>query len=178
MPRKLFKVTPSKLSTWLDCPRRYRMNYLDRPALPRGGAWAHSTLGAVVHNALRALFDLPVEARTPENGARLVTKHWVSEGFRDDAQIEKYRERARGWVADYVADLDVTDDPVGLERWVSKPTGRIVAEGRVDRIAQRGGELVVVDDKTGRHALTVDDARASQALALYALAARRTLRKP
>jgi putative RecB family exonuclease len=178
MPRKLFKVTPSKLSTWLDCPRRYRMNYLDRPALPRGGAWAHSTLGAVVHNALRALFDLPVEARTPESGARLVTKHWVSEGFRDDVQIEKYRERARGWVADYVADLDVTDDPVGLERWVSTPTGRIVAEGRVDRIDQRGGELVVVDYKTGRHALTVDDARASQALALYALAARRTLRKP
>jgi RecB family exonuclease len=37
---------------------------------------------------------------------------------------------------------------------------------------------VIVDYKTGRHALTVDDARGSQALALYALAARRTLRKP
>jgi RecB family exonuclease len=65
-----------------------------------------------------------------------------------------------------------------LERWVSVPTGRIVAEGRVDRIDERAGELVVVDYKTGRHALTVDDARASQALALYALAARRTLRRP
>jgi len=178
MPRRLFKVTPSKLSTWLDCPRRYRMAYLDRPALPRGGAWAHSTLGAVVHNALRALFDLPVHERTPEAGARLVSQHWNSEGFRDDAQIALYRERARGWVADYVADVDVAEDPVGLERWVSAPTGRIVAEGRVDRIDERGGELVVVDYKTGRHALTVDDARASQALALYALAARRTLRRP
>jgi hypothetical protein len=36
----------------------------------------------------------------------------------------------------------------------------------------------VVDYKTGRHALTTDDARGSLALAMYAIAARRTLRKP
>ena len=39
-------------------------------------------------------------------------------------------------------------------------------------------ELVVVDYKTGRHLLTVDDARSSLALALYALAAGRVLRRP
>jgi putative RecB family exonuclease len=37
---------------------------------------------------------------------------------------------------------------------------------------------VVVDYKTGRHLLTVDDARSSMALALYALAAGRVLRRP
>jgi len=37
---------------------------------------------------------------------------------------------------------------------------------------------VVVDYKTGRHLLTVDDARTSMALALYALAAERVLRRP
>lgn len=178
MPKRLFKITPSRLACWLDCPRRYRMTYLDRPPPARGGAWAHSTLGAVVHNALRAVFDLPLESRTPAAAARLVDRHWASDGFRDDEQIALYRERARGWVADYVAELDATDDPVGVERWVSVPTGRIVAEGRVDRVDQRGGELVVIDYKTGRHALTVDDARSSQALALYALAVRRTLRRP
>ena len=45
--------------------------------------------------------------------------------------------------------------------------------------AEAGGtELVVVDYKTGRHLLTVDDARSSLALALYALAAERALRRP
>jgi RecB family exonuclease len=47
----------------------------------------------------------------------------------------------------------------------------------VDRIDERDGELVVVDYKTGRQELTTDDARGSQALALYAFAARRTLRR-
>jgi RecB family exonuclease len=154
------------------------MNYLDRPPPSRGGAWAHSTLGAVVHNALRALFDLPPDRRTPERAAGLVDRSWSSEGFRDEAQAAVHREQARGWVADYVAALEDDADPVGIERWVSVPTTRIVAEGRVDRIDQRGDQLVVVDYKTGRRSLTEDDARSSPALALYVLAVRRTLRKP
>jgi putative RecB family exonuclease len=178
MPRKLIKVTPARLSTWMDCPRRFRMTYLDRPTPPRGGAFAHSTLGAVVHNALRAFFDLPVRRRTPGAAAALVGQQWSDEGFAGPVQAATYRDLAAGWVSDYVAEIDVTDDPIGLERWVSAPIGTIVAEGRVDRIDERDGELVIVDYKTGRTALTTDDARSSQALALYALAARRTLRRP
>jgi RecB family exonuclease len=178
MPRRLIKVTPSRLATWVDCPRRFRMNYLDRPTPPRGGAWAHSTLGAVVHNALRAFFDLPPHRRTPEAAAALVSQQWSDEGFAGPDQAATYRARAQGWVSDYVADLDPTLEPVGLERWVSAPVGTIVAEGRVDRIDERDGEVVIVDYKTGRSALTTDDARSSQALALYVLAARRTLRRP
>jgi RecB family exonuclease len=131
----------------------------------------------VVHTALRALFDLAPGRRYSHVAAALVTTHWSGEGFADDGQAADYRSRAQEWVARYVDELDPHLDPVGVERWVSAPTKRIVAEGRVDRIDERDGELVVVDYKTGRHELTVDDARGSQALALYAFAARRTLRR-
>jgi RecB family exonuclease len=174
---RLVRVTPSRLGTWDDCPRRYRMTYLDRPAPSRGGARAGSTLGAVVHLALRALFDLPVAERTPQAAARLVDRYWNSEGFRDADQAAEYRERARNWLAEYVGELDPDDEPVGLERWVSAATDRIVAEGRVDRIDRRGAELVVVDYKTGRRTPTPDDAAASRALALYAVAVERTLHR-
>jgi RecB family exonuclease len=178
MPAKLVRVTPAKLATWVDCQRRYRMAYLDRPMPPKGGPWAHNTLGAVVHNALRAFFDLPVRRRTPKAGVDLVTQYWKTDGFADAEQAAHFRERAQDWVADYLERVDPELEPVGLERWVAAPLGTIVAEGRVDRIDERDGELVIVDYKTGRHGLTVDDAKSSQALALYALAARRTLHKP
>jgi putative RecB family exonuclease len=178
MPRRLIRVTPARLNVWTDCPRRYRMTYLDRPTPPRGGPWAHSTLGAVVHNALRAFFDLPVRQRTPQAAVALVKQGWKDDGFAGPEQSAVYRERAGGWVADYVAGVDVDIEPVGLERWVSAPAGTIVAEGRVDRIDERGDELVIVDYKTGRFGLGTDDARGSQALALYVIAARRTLRRP
>jgi len=162
LPRPLVRVTPAKLTTWTGCRRRYRMAYLDRPTPARGGAWAHNTLGAVVHTALRALFDLEPDRRRPHAAAALVTAHWTGDGFADDVQAADYRSRAQDWVARYVEELDPHLDPVGVERWVSAPTQRIVAEGRVDRIDERDGELVVVDYKTGRHELTVDDARGSQ----------------
>jgi putative RecB family exonuclease len=177
LPQPLVRVTPAKLTAWTGCPRRYRMTYLDRPAPSRGGAWAHSTLGAVVHAALRALFDLAPGQRRSHHAAALVAAHWSREGFADEVQAADYLHRAQDWVARYVDELDPDLEPVGVERWVSAPTQRIVAEGRVDRIDERGGELVVVDYKTGRHGLSVDDARGSQALALYAFAAQRTLRR-
>ena len=84
--------------------------------------------------------------------------------------------------------LDPADEPVGVERTVATRTDRIAVSGRIDRLDSRPAEgpaaeeaaveLVVVDYKTGRHLLTVDDARSSMALALYALAAGRALRRP
>ena len=85
-------------------------------------------------------------------------------------------------VEGYVARLDPADEPVGIERTVATRTDVIVLSGRIDRLDARpveaGTELVVVDYKTGRHLLTVDDVRGSMALALYALAAARVLRRP
>ncbi|WP_197321394.1 PD-(D/E)XK nuclease family protein [Saccharomonospora sp. NB11] len=183
-PRPLLKVTPARLSLYDDCPRRYRMTYLDRPTPARTGPWAHNTVGAVVHNALRELFALPPGRRTPERAADLVGRHWRSAGFADAVQVARYAEAARRWVADYVEAHGADVDVVAVERWVSAtvgstpnaPTLRI--EGRADRIDRRDDELVVVDYKTGRKPLRDSDAQRSQALALYALAARRTLHAP
>ena len=180
--RPLVRVTPARLATWADCPRRYRLTYVDRPAPPRSGARAASTLGAVVHLALRALYDLPAPRRTPEAAAALVDRHWSAEGFRDADQAAGYRLGAREWVADYAAGAGAGADPVAVEKWVSVPTARVIAEGRVDRLDRRPhpdgpDELVVVDYKTGRRPTTAD-ARGSAALALYAVAARHTLRRP
>lgn len=176
-PAPLLRVTPARLATWTDCPRRYLLTYVDRPAAGRSGARAASTLGAVVHLALRAFYDLPVARRTPGAAAALVDRHWSGEGFRDAAQATEYRLRAREWVAEYVAGAGAGATPVALERWVSAPMPRIIAEGRADRIDERDGELVVVDYKTGRRPEAAD-ARRSPALALYALGARHTLRRP
>ncbi|MFC4004293.1 RecB family exonuclease [Prauserella oleivorans] len=183
-PRRLMKVTPARLATFDDCPRRYRLTYLDRPTPQRTGPWAHSTLGAVIHNALRALFELPAGSRTPARAAALVGEQWSDSGFADAAQAAGYRTLAKAWVADYVEHHDVTGEPLGLERWVSAPASgsdgpsTMIVEGRADRIDERDGELVIVDYKTGKRAPDEDEARGSQALALYAVAAARTLRKP
>jgi len=177
MPRRLFAATPSRLNTWLDCPRRYRMTYVDRPPPRKGAPWAHNSLGASVHNALAGWWRLPAGQRTPEAAGRLLVTGWISDGYRDEMQSREVREQARDWVAHYVETLDPYDEPLGVERIVATRTETLAVSGRIDRLDGRGGELVVVDYKTGRHLLSTDDARGSLALALYALAAERTLRR-
>ena len=93
-------------------------------------------------------------------------------------QAERWRARAAGWITDYVEGLDPADEPVGTERTVGATTERLALSGRVDRIDQRGNELVIVDYKTGRSVSTDDEARGSPALAAYVLGVRRTLRRP
>lgn len=177
MPKRLFACTPSRLASF-DCPRRYRMTYLDRPTPQRGAPWAHNTVGAVVHLALHRWWLLDRRRRTPDEGGRLVERNWQPNGFRDDAQAERARAMARRWVQRYLDErVDAEVEPLGVERTVGTTTTRIALSGRVDRIDERGGELVVVDYKTGRRELTDDDARSSQALAMYVVAARRTLRR-
>lgn len=182
MPTRLYSCTPSRLNTWLDCPRRYRMTYLDRPTPPKGPPWAHNSLGASVHNALAAWWRLDPCDRTPDAAGRLVGSRWLTEGFRDPEQSQEFRIRAARMVEDYVKDLDPYDEPVGVERVVATRTDLMALSGRIDRLdsrpAEHGGEeLVVVDYKTGRHVLSVEDARSSLALAVYALAAERSLRR-
>jgi RecB family exonuclease len=183
MPRRLYPCTPTRLSAWLDCPRRYRMSYLDRPPPPKGPPWAHNSLGASIHNALAGWWRLPAGQRTVAAAGRLVERGWIDEGFADRAQSAWHREQAAGMVERYVAGLDPADEPLGVERTVATRTDLIAVSGRIDRLDWRpaedtDAELVVVDYKTGRHLLTVEDARSSMALALYALAAGRALRRP
>ncbi|MDQ1746001.1 MAG: putative RecB family exonuclease [Frankiaceae bacterium] len=177
MPARLFACTPSRLATWLDCPRRYKFVYVDRPMPAKGPPWAHNSVGASVHAALAAWWSLPVARRTPAAAGGLVRSKWIGLGFRDDEQAAQWRERAVEMVSGYVERLDPYDEPVGVERTVAMRTPALAFSGRIDRLDRRGDELVVVDYKTGRHVLTTDDARGSLALALYAAAAARTLRR-
>jgi RecB family exonuclease len=208
MPQRLYACTPTRLSTWLDCPRRYRMSYLDRPPPAKGPPWAHNSMGASVHNALAGWWRLPRRERTVAAAGELLERGWLEDGYADDAQSTQHRRRARRMVESYVAGLDPAREPLGVERTVATKTDLIAFSGRVDRLDDRRdpaggsagqgspgrgspgggssgrgdtggpGELVVVDYKTGRHLLTADDARTSLPLALYALAAERVMRRP
>src|SRR5215472_7981514 len=111
MPRRLYPCTPSRLRAWLDCPRRYRMSYLDRPPPQKGPPWAHNSLGASVHNALAGWWRLARPARTVAAAGDLLDSGWLGDGFASDAQSAHHRQRCRVMVEEYVAGLDPDHEP-------------------------------------------------------------------
>ncbi|MDQ0368352.1 RecB family exonuclease [Catenuloplanes indicus] len=183
MPQRLFVCTPSKLGSFIDCPRRYRYAYVDRPTPPKGPPWGHNSLGASVHTALKNWFDLPAGRRRPGVLPTLLKATWVREGYRDVEQEREAWRAALAWLDGYLAGLDPAFEPVGVERTVAARTTVLALSGRADRIDARvtpdgRRELVIVDYKTGRSGTGPDDARGSQALALYAFAAEKVFHAP
>src|SRR3984957_16387996 len=137
MPRRLYSCTPTRLSTWLDCPRRYRMTYLDRPPPPKGPPWAHNSVGASVHNALAGWWRLRRSQRTVAAAGDLLERGWLTDGFADNAQLAAQRSRWRPLVESYVARLDPDTEPLGVERTVATRTDLIAVSGRIDRLDDR-----------------------------------------
>ena len=45
MPEPLYPATPARLGTYADCPRRYRMAYLDRPTNPKEARFSERDYG-------------------------------------------------------------------------------------------------------------------------------------
>ena len=99
-------------------------------------------------------------------------------GFRDDAQSERWRAKTAVQTAAYAERLDPANQPLGhrADRGLRTPT--LVLNGRVDRLDDRDGELVVVDYKTSRAEPTPDEARTSLPLGLYAAAVAGMFRRP
>ena len=139
MPKPLYAASPSRLLAWLDCPRRYRMAYLDRPTPPARSARAHTSVGVAIHTALRDWWDQPPADRTPAMGATLVARNWIDAGFRDPGQSRQWQERSAASVEDYLRTVDPRVAPLGIERTVGMKTGPMRLTGRIDRLDERSG---------------------------------------
>lgn len=176
-PARLVKVSATKLGTWLDCPRRFLLTYIERA--PRG-TWAHLSFGNAIHLALRDAYGDDESIGLPSHA--LVDRHWTDDGFRDAQQSQHWRAEAVELVERYRK--DGPGRPVhSTERTLGARTDHMVIDARIDRIDRLASddpdeELVVVDYKTGRRELTETDARSSIALAFYVLAVRQSLRRP
>ena len=176
---RLYPISPSKLGTWLDCPRKFFLQYVERQRV--SGSWAHLSMGNAIHNALRDWFDEPAAPRTRERAELLLRAHWTQAGFRDAEQSGQWQSAAAAMVWAYLSGLDPAFAPHSVERSLGAIAPGIALNGRIDRLDGGGGDpesLVVVDYKTGKRIPSSDDARGSFALAIYAVCVERSLRRP
>ena len=124
------------------------------------------------------------QADGARRGRAASTQGWINEGFASDDAVGALPGLGAPLVEGYVAGLDPADEPVGVERTVATRTDVIAVSGRIDRLdAGRGPTRGRHRTRRGRlqdrppRAVSVDDARSSLALAIYAIAASRALRR-
>jgi putative RecB family exonuclease len=171
-------LSPSRASDFMTCPLLYRFRVIDRlPQRPSPAA----TRGTVIHSVLERLFDLPAAERTLEQAATMLRPEWdrllaeepeVGELFTDDAARDEWLRGASGLLDAYFALEDPQRlEPAERELYVEcdLETG-LRLRGYVDRLdVAPGGELRVVDYKTGRAPGEGFEAKAIFQMRFYAL---------
>ncbi|MCA1832798.1 MAG: PD-(D/E)XK nuclease family protein [Actinobacteria bacterium] len=145
----VFHASPSKITLFLDCPRRYKYRYIDNlPTLPR--PWF--SFGASVHMALKELFDLEPGDRTWEVLEGSLRRNWIREGYATKDEEKSYGERAlRGLKTFFEKDREVQTiaTPRLSEFTIQLKFDDVVLNGKVDRVDQTEAGFVVTDYKTG-----------------------------
>jgi putative RecB family exonuclease len=162
----------------MTCPLLYRFRVIDRLPEPPTTATARGTL---VHAVLERLFDLPAAGRTPEAARALLAPEWdrlvaaepdLAELFDDDAERAGWLESATQILDAYFTMEDPRRlEPAERESYVETTLDNgLRLRGYIDRLdVAPGGEIRIVDYKTGRAPRVAYEASALFQMKFYAL---------
>jgi len=151
-------LSPSALSTWINCRRSYLYRYIDR--LPSAITTAHFSLGNSLHAALRE-YVIPVGEPKPID--QLLEQYWQTAGYRDAEMSDTIKRIARVWLEQYLIN-EGDFQAIAVERKAGYSFEHFDMTGRIDRIDSRiindEEQLVIVDYKTGAGIPTAQEAKA------------------
>jgi len=163
----------------MTCPLLFRFRSVDRLPELRSAAAARGTL---VHSVLERLFDLPAEERLPAHAVDLLLPAWADLVAAepdlgalvgdDPAGLDAWIAAAVPLVERYFTLEDPTRlEPADRELYVeTRLASGLLLRGVVDRLdVSAGGDLRVVDYKTGRAPGEGFEASALFQLRFYAL---------
>ncbi len=183
-PRSL---SPSKVTSFRDCALAFRFTAIERLPDP---ATVWTVKGTLVHTVLEQLFwNHPQGSRSPAAASAELDAAWRA--LQDDPDYrsldlaadaaEAFRSDASALVANYFT-LEDPDEvhPVGVELTLEARLGGVRLRGILDRLDRTpGGDLVVVDYKTGRAPPPAHVQARLGGVQLYALLCREVLgRRP
>jgi putative RecB family exonuclease len=156
-------LSPSKIATFTDCPRRFQYSAIDRLEEPPT-IW--TLKGTLVHSALEALFCLAPERRGIDEALSALDEASKDSRFREELATlelsvldeERFVADAETLVHSYFAMEDPRGiDAVGVELRIDTElplAGEhepLLLRGIIDRLDRAAdGGLTIVDYKTGR----------------------------
>jgi putative RecB family exonuclease len=178
-------LSPSRASDFMACPLLYRFRTIDKLPEPFS---PDAVRGTVVHKVLEDLFDLAPTDRTPERALDLLEPSWEAVLEAEPSVAEMFVGDEGRAITDWLASCRTAleryftlEDPRRLEpaeREFYVETlldSKLLLRGFVDRLdVAPGGEIRVVDYKTGRAPGEAFEAKALFQMKFYALVIWRT----
>lgn len=177
-------LSASSISTWEQCPQRYKYSRIDNIPEPETES---QVMGIFVHEVLENLYQLPREERTLSNAQQMSRAIWAKGWAErlvalhlDEAKMREFRWKAWWCVENLWMVEDPTKiSPLGLEsEYNVEVLPGINIRGFVDRITEHGEATKITDYKTGKFPRPAYMDQKWFQLLLYKVVVEKTIGKP
>jgi RecB family exonuclease len=143
--RQDFKISYSRVSTYLFCPYKYKLVYLDNLHTPVN---ADITFGHILHRTLEQFHT----GKDRSRGAlfECCDNAWKNDGFSDPQQIFEYYKRSKCMLDNYYESfMESKAEVLYVEKAFDTNIGKYRFIGIIDRIDRYpDGEYEIIDYKT------------------------------
>ncbi|WP_338813423.1 PD-(D/E)XK nuclease family protein [Dermacoccus nishinomiyaensis] len=176
-------LSPSRASDFMQCPLLYRFRVIDK--LPESPSAAASR-GTLVHSVLERIFDVDAPNRTLERALDLVPHAW-EDMLTDEPELAELVGSTPHDLATWLRDAEKLVEkwfamenpqflePAERELYVEADLDGLTLRGYIDRLdVAPGGQIRVVDYKTGRAPSELFENKALFQMKFYALVIWRT----
>jgi putative RecB family exonuclease len=166
-------LSPTKITTYLDCAVKYHYIYLDKIGKFYLRAKPYYSFGSTLHQVLQQ-FHKEGATQTAEEMTAELEQTWISAGYKTEAQEKEHRERGEQIVVAYHAAQQervvAQVETIATEKTITCDLGAFRLSGRVDRIDRHpDGRLEIIDYKSGRWETTEEEVASDLAMNIYQL---------
>ncbi|SVB46180.1 uncharacterized protein METZ01_LOCUS199034 [marine metagenome] len=148
-------LSASSITTYQQCPLRYRFSRIDKIPEPTTSAML---VGTFVHEILEDFYRLPSEERTLPNARSIASAKWEEEFSDKTATVEKSAEAINDfrwrawWCIENIFEMEKPEEVniLGVEDEFSGEINDVPLLGYIDRWTEEDGQKIVTDYKTGK----------------------------
>lgn len=167
-------ISPTKITTFLACPVKYRWTYLDGRGKMYLRAKSYYSFGTTLHRVLERFHDASdVGVDTTAEVAAAYEESWIDAGFSSAEEMSEAYHDGLEMLERHVEDHQkraISGQVLFVERTLKLDMGRFDLIGRIDRVDEHAdGTLEIVDYKTGRDYVTKEEVAADIAMGCYQL---------
>lgn len=172
MPRKP-TLSPTRISTYLECAVKYRYIYQDKIGRFYLRAKHQFSFGSTLHHVLQDFHEQGA-TQSPQEMVVAVQEQWISAGYKDAEQEAQHKEAGEQIIQAYheahqervLAQIET----IATEKTITCDLGDFKLSGRVDRIDRHAdGTLEIIDYKSGRREVTSEQVHDDLAMSCYQL---------
>ncbi len=162
------KIDHSKFETYHRCPLQYKFRYVFNIKAPKT---ASPVFGQTIHATLQHFYQKIRNGEKPGISVLMdiFNNSWISEGFKDPAEEERFRRKGERQLNDfYESNKHDFRPPRNIEEYFKFSLGTILVVGKIDRIDNLdSGSVEIVDYKTGK-SKSQKDADSDLQMSIYA----------